>query len=220
MVQNDDKKMVFLTSWLQLYPGALQPVGEFNFDPTPSHSQRAFDWCWPVHRLAVEVDGGTAGKRPGRHNSFMGFQSDTEKLNIATMRGWRVFRWTTQYLDRNPNTACHLVYESLMNQLPLAPAVSYPKIGLVKNPKRGQWVISQPWDESAEDLTFTTQAKLNEFSRGATGHPLQTGWRDWMVYLTDVDTAEEFMVDRDTGSGVTRWVFIESPYIDSIDKIG
>lgn len=51
-----------------------------------------FDFAWPDIKLAVEVDGGTwVG---GRHTRPQGFAKDCEKLNRATMDGWRVLRYT------------------------------------------------------------------------------------------------------------------------------
>jgi hypothetical protein len=56
-----------------------------------------FDFAWPAHMLAVEVDGGTwAG---GRHTRGAGFERDCEKVNEAVLRGWRVLRFTTKQVD-------------------------------------------------------------------------------------------------------------------------
>lgn len=57
-----------------------------------------FDLCWPDLLIAAEVDGGTWSG--GRHTRGRGFEDDAEKVNAATLQGWRVYRFTrTQVLD-------------------------------------------------------------------------------------------------------------------------
>lgn len=51
-----------------------------------------FDFAWPQHLLAVEVDGGTMSQ--GRHTRGRGYEADCIKLNTATLLGWRVLRVT------------------------------------------------------------------------------------------------------------------------------
>jgi len=71
-----------------------EPVREHKFHPT---RKWRFDFAWPARMIAVEVDGGTwAG---GRHTRGAGFEKDCEKLNAATLLGWRVFRFTTGMID-------------------------------------------------------------------------------------------------------------------------
>jgi very-short-patch-repair endonuclease len=47
----------------------------------------AFDFAFPDQMLAVEIDGF------GRHQLIGGWLEDCHKLNEATRRGWRVFRF-------------------------------------------------------------------------------------------------------------------------------
>lgn len=49
-----------------------------------------FDFAWPKHKIAVEVEGGIYSR--GRHLTPKGFINDCEKYNAAARRGWRVFR--------------------------------------------------------------------------------------------------------------------------------
>lgn len=78
-----------------------------------------FDFAWPLLKLSVEVDGGVGysrcstcggtggvfphspcgscratGRSRGRHVRPAGFERDLEKLNLATLLGWRVLRFT------------------------------------------------------------------------------------------------------------------------------
>lgn len=53
-----------------------------------------FDFAWPSIRLAVEIQGGTFAN--GRHTRGVGYESDCEKSNYATLMGWRVLRFGTR----------------------------------------------------------------------------------------------------------------------------
>lgn len=55
-----------------------------------------FDYAFPVHRLAVEVEGGTWVD--GRHSRGSGFEKDCEKYAEAVILGWRVIRVTTNMI--------------------------------------------------------------------------------------------------------------------------
>jgi very-short-patch-repair endonuclease len=51
-----------------------------------------FDFSWAEFRLLVEIQGGTWKK--GAHSTGQGISRDTEKLNLATIEGWRVMQFT------------------------------------------------------------------------------------------------------------------------------
>lgn len=51
-----------------------------------------FDVAIPEYQIAVELDGGTWIH--GRHSRGAGVISDMDKINAATVRGWRVLRYT------------------------------------------------------------------------------------------------------------------------------
>lgn len=73
--------------------GLPAPVAELKFHPT---RRWRFDYAWPEHRIALEVEGGIwAG---GRHTSAKGFLADMEKYNTAAAMGWRVLRITPKSL--------------------------------------------------------------------------------------------------------------------------
>lgn len=56
-----------------------------------------FDFCWIDKMLAVEIEGGIHIQ--GRHNRGQGFEVDCEKLNAATLKGWRVLKFTRSMIE-------------------------------------------------------------------------------------------------------------------------
>lgn len=53
-----------------------------------------FDFCWPEHKVALEVEGGIyRGK--SRHTSITGFENDCIKYALAIQTGWKVYRFST-----------------------------------------------------------------------------------------------------------------------------
>jgi len=51
-----------------------------------------FDYAWVAQRVAAECEGATWSQ--GRHTRGAGFAADCVKYNEATLRGWRVLRFT------------------------------------------------------------------------------------------------------------------------------
>lgn len=68
------------------FPGVIR---EYRFHPT---RKWRFDFAWPAHAIALEVDGGVW--TGGRHTRGKGFIEDMKKRNTATYIGWRVFNVT------------------------------------------------------------------------------------------------------------------------------
>jgi hypothetical protein len=48
-----------------------------------------FDFAWPSHKFACEVEGGGG---MGRHTTAKGFRQDIEKYHHAMALGWTVYR--------------------------------------------------------------------------------------------------------------------------------
>ena len=86
----------FALLWERITPGPA-PVRELRFHPT---RQWRFDFAWPEHKLAVEIDGGIFMQ--GGHNRGTQFADDAEKHNAAVLLGWRLLRYTTRDLERRP----------------------------------------------------------------------------------------------------------------------
>jgi very-short-patch-repair endonuclease len=56
-----------------------------------------FDFSHCLYRLICEIEGGIWSG--GRHVTGSGFQRDCEKYNAATLKGWRVFRFTAEMVQ-------------------------------------------------------------------------------------------------------------------------
>ena len=71
-----------------------------------------FDFAWPDRMMAVEVEGGVWSG--GRHTRGKGYTRDLEKYNLATLHGWKVYRFTTQ--DVTSGTAISFMKNILINK--------------------------------------------------------------------------------------------------------
>lgn len=70
-----------------------EPTPEYTFHP---HRKWRFDYAWPLHKVAVEIEGGAFTQ--GRHTRGAGFIADMEKYNAAVLLGWRVLRFVPDEL--------------------------------------------------------------------------------------------------------------------------
>lgn len=92
-----------MAEWLdeQGYPYVRQwrfhPIRRWRFDFALGHSPapvaHAQGKTLERMKLAIEVEG---GQFTGGHKRGKAADSDTEKFNEATLRGWRVLRFTTR----------------------------------------------------------------------------------------------------------------------------
>lgn len=82
------------------------PVAEHRFAPP---RRWRFDYAWPEHRVALEVEGGVW--TGGRHTRGAGFLKDMEKYNEAARLGWRVLRCTPSTLETLATV--HLIGDAL-----------------------------------------------------------------------------------------------------------
>ena len=67
--------------------GLPEPVREHRF----CRRRWRFDFAWPDHRVAVEVEGGYG---ISRHRTMKGYTADCEKYAEAALLGWTVLRFT------------------------------------------------------------------------------------------------------------------------------
>lgn len=91
--------------------------GEYAFAWEAKGRRWSFDWCLPMMRIAVEIDGGkwitrrTKGGRivPVGHNR----QKDNEKMNTAAELGWLVFHYTPRQLQTSAKECVEQVLRAL-----------------------------------------------------------------------------------------------------------
>ena len=103
-------------AWWISESGLPQPVREFRFAPPRLFR---FDFCWPDRGLALEAEGGTFVQ--GRHSRGAGMRSDAEKYNLATLKGWRVLRVTSDMVK--DGSAFPLIQEALTTDIRYVPSV-------------------------------------------------------------------------------------------------
>ena len=99
----------FIDTWRMLAPKDLQPIAEYPF---AKPRRFRFDFAFPIERVAVELEGGVWSG--GRHTRGAGYESDCEKYNLASLLGWRVLRFTSSMLERDPS-ACISQVKTLLS---------------------------------------------------------------------------------------------------------
>jgi len=85
-------ELVFWLSWKEISP--KMPIPEYRFS---KQGKWAFDFAWPLCKVAVELEGGLYGH--GRHNRAKGYINDLVKYNHAIELGWRVLRYESTKQD-------------------------------------------------------------------------------------------------------------------------
>lgn len=76
----------------------VKPIKEHRFHPK---RMWRFDFAFPAHKIAIEVEGGIWMSQHGkksRHFTGAGALADMEKYSNAAALGWRVLRFTPQNL--------------------------------------------------------------------------------------------------------------------------
>ena len=88
----------FMRLWNMMADDQPAPEREFRFHRT---RKWRFDFAWPEHHVAVEIDGGLFVGHG--HQRGPQFSKDCQKLNAAVLLGWRVLRYTTIEMRQNLN---------------------------------------------------------------------------------------------------------------------
>lgn len=107
-----DKARLFKVYWDMLGPLSFEPVAEYEFSRVIGRKHR-FDFCFPVQKVAVEVEGNAAWVRGGGKHMQ---DRDLEKYNLAAALGYRVFRFSPAMLERDPAKCVSQVAEALKPQ--------------------------------------------------------------------------------------------------------
>lgn len=75
--------------------GLPEPEREYR-GAVPGRRYR-FDFAWPARRLLIEVQGATYTR--GAHSTGSGIARDMDKLNLATLNGWRVLQFDRKMVE-------------------------------------------------------------------------------------------------------------------------
>lgn len=102
------------------------PSYEREYRFCPARKWR-FDFCWPDHMVAVELEGGVwIG---GRHTRGAGYTRDCEKHNWAAVLGWRLLRYTSEMLDRG---ACLDILDALLKEDKMQVDIDMPRLDIIE----------------------------------------------------------------------------------------
>lgn len=106
-VSKSELESRFRVAWRALAEQMSEPAYEEEYEFHPVRGW-AFDFAWPEHQVAVEIDGGQWAPHGGRHSR----DSDREKLNAAAVLGWRVLRYSGTMLH-DPTAVINQVLSAL-----------------------------------------------------------------------------------------------------------
>ena len=81
---------------MAIHLGELGLRFERQYRYVPGRRFRA-DFALPEHRLLIEVVGGVYTYQA--HGSIKGVKADMERLNLATLHGWKLLRFTPHEVD-------------------------------------------------------------------------------------------------------------------------
>ena len=108
-MSDSELETAFLYYWKILAPeGVPDPVREYE-GAVPGRKFRC-DFAWPGSKVVVEVDGGTHAKNGGRHNS----DRDRQKINLLTLHGWKVFRYSGRMIFDTPEATIEEVATAVL----------------------------------------------------------------------------------------------------------
>ena len=115
-MNKSQREQEFMAIWQQVAmpmpPGLAAPVLEHRF-----HQVRRwrFDFAWLDQKVAVEIEGGTF--TGGRHTRGLGHHQDCDKYNAAILDGWKVLRFTSLHLTREPMAMVETIASILMKDV-------------------------------------------------------------------------------------------------------
>lgn len=112
-MSKSDLEETFVFYWRIFAPPSLPPL-EREQCLVPGRKFRS-DFCNRASRVVVEIDGGQFAARGGRHNT----DTDREKINLLTLYGWRVFRYSGTMLKGNPEAVVKQVASAILNIKPV-----------------------------------------------------------------------------------------------------
>jgi len=78
--------------------GLPEPALEFFFAKDDLGREWRADLAYPSEWILIEIEGGTWVR--GRHSRGAGYEDDCEKYDVATLMGYRVYRFTSNQVKR------------------------------------------------------------------------------------------------------------------------
>lgn len=99
MTKTSSLERKFAVLWDRFAGDMPEPEREYRFHPT---RKWRFDFAWPAHLVAVEMDGGIFTS--GRHVRGSQYSAGCEKRNAAVALGWRVLTYTSEHVRLCPMT--------------------------------------------------------------------------------------------------------------------
>jgi hypothetical protein len=99
--------------WWNIFAPLGTPDPEREIELVPGRRFRC-DFVWKESRVIVEVDGGQWAYKGGRHNT----DEDRHKINLLTLQGWRVLRYSGTMLEADPQAVIWEVASAVLNLKP------------------------------------------------------------------------------------------------------
>lgn len=103
-----------------LYSAGVRPwTSEYRFNPP---RRWRFDYAWPDHLFAIELDGIFGFDKEGNqlniggHRTVDGFLKDAEKYEKALQLGWRVYRVPSIWIFRGRRRIWRQEVVQIINQ--------------------------------------------------------------------------------------------------------
>ena len=94
-----EKETIKKVLWVMHREGSIPDyVEEHQFHEVRKYR---FDWAIPELMIAIEYEG-IFSKKSG-HTTITGYTKDCEKYNLATMKGWKILRYTAKNYKNFPN---------------------------------------------------------------------------------------------------------------------
>lgn len=88
MANRSQLELQFIDLWTYKYPD-IDLHEEYHFAKELKRKFR-LDFAHPETKIGIEINGGIYQRNSG-HSSITGLERDYEKINIATILGWRLF---------------------------------------------------------------------------------------------------------------------------------
>lgn len=94
----------------KMFDGRFGPIFREWWFAHPQRQWR-FDFAFPLHKIAIEVEGGL--HNGGRHVTGTGYEADLDKYNSAVESGWQLYRAGPKIIGKGMTQFARTVFEAL-----------------------------------------------------------------------------------------------------------